>query len=324
MSRRKGLSAVWRDAIGDSDLDSTAKLVAYALSTWMNGQGRCRPGRRAIARRTSLSVRAVDPAIRRLELSACVAVERTAGGNPETTANRYLALLPPGANEVRRSEWRAANLTTARGESDALSGERGSPESFRKRLKAGDSAAAPLLGSAPSSPDGWPEGECEDCHEQGVALVDEDSLYCAECLAAREHDGDRRRRREMGDLVRFPGAVVDYDHLDRFEWTPELLAEYAARARELAARYGSNAPTAELPSEPEGVCDDCGKVVPRRWRFGTRASSSASATSPPEPESPARQPSRPARRPCAASACRSPRSSPPGRRSRRWKARGNK
>ena len=115
MSRRS-IPIIWRDAIGDSDLDSTAKLVAYALSTWMNGQGSCRPGREAIARRTSLTVRAVELATRRLEDRGCVEVERTAGGNHFTTMNRYVALLPPGANEVRRSEWRGANLTTARGD----------------------------------------------------------------------------------------------------------------------------------------------------------------------------------------------------------------
>ncbi|HZN10237.1 MAG TPA: hypothetical protein VFC61_01090 [Blastocatellia bacterium] len=73
----------------------------------------------------------------------------------------------------------------------------------------------------------------------------------------------------MGDLVRFPGAKVDHEFLDAFEWTVELRAEYAAKARALAARYGSNAPTADLPHEGEGICDDCGRVVARRWRFGT-------------------------------------------------------
>ena len=37
MSGRKSLVAVWRDAVGDSDLDTTAKTVAWALTRWMNG-----------------------------------------------------------------------------------------------------------------------------------------------------------------------------------------------------------------------------------------------------------------------------------------------
>ena len=74
----------------------------------------------------------------------------------------------------------------------------------------------------------------------------------------------------MGDLLRFPGATVDYDFLDAWEWTPELLAEYAARARQLAARYGSNQPTATLGRWPSGRCQDCDRSGRRRYRVGRR------------------------------------------------------
>jgi hypothetical protein len=72
----------------------------------------------------------------------------------------------------------------------------------------------------------------------------------------------------MGDLIRFPGATVDFDFLDAWEWTPELLAEYVARARELAARYGSNQPTAVLGRWPDGRCQDCRRSARRRYRVG--------------------------------------------------------
>jgi hypothetical protein len=72
----------------------------------------------------------------------------------------------------------------------------------------------------------------------------------------------------VGDLIRFPGAWVDHDHLDGFEWTPELLAEFAARARALAERYGSR--RLQLPSWPPGCCQDCRAATHRRFRRGRR------------------------------------------------------
>jgi hypothetical protein len=73
------------------------------------------------------------------------------------------------------------------------------------------------------------------------------------------------------DLVRFPGAVVDFDFLDAFEWSPELLAEYAERAHRHAVRYGSRSPRGQLPSAPPGRCQDCRKPAQVRVRFGPLA-----------------------------------------------------
>ena len=77
----------------------------------------------------------------------------------------------------------------------------------------------------------------------------------------------------MGELIRFPGAAVDYEHLDRFKWTDDLLREYAARARARADRYGGReAAFAELPRWPRGRCQDCEQVpsgrYARRYRVG--------------------------------------------------------
>jgi hypothetical protein len=76
----------------------------------------------------------------------------------------------------------------------------------------------------------------------------------------------------VGEVVqgRFPGAEVDYDFLDAWAWSPELLRHYAARARNLAARYGSQSPRGQLPAWPRGRCQDCRKAVRLRLRLGRR------------------------------------------------------
>ena len=64
----------------------------------------------------------------------------------------------------------------------------------------------------------------------------------------------------MGDLIRFPGATVDYEFLDAFEWTPELLAEYA-RERDARHPLRVERPEGRLGRWPRGLCQDCGRVV---------------------------------------------------------------
>ena len=36
--------------------------------------------------------------------------------------------------------------------------------------------------------------------------------------------------RDTAKLQRLPGAKVDWEHLDSFQWTPALLVEYAKRS----------------------------------------------------------------------------------------------
>jgi DNA-binding transcriptional MocR family regulator len=81
---------VWREAIADSELDATAKLVAHTISTYMNGAGDSFPGKDAIAKRSSLGKRAVDRAIDRLEAHGYLRVERSKGRRP----NHYWADVP--------------------------------------------------------------------------------------------------------------------------------------------------------------------------------------------------------------------------------------
>jgi hypothetical protein len=161
--KRKSAVAVWRDAVRDSGLDSTAKLVAFCLSTYFDVSGRTyggrySPSRTTLARGCSLSDRAVDAALVRIEASGFLTVERTTGGNART--NVYNAQIASTANEVRRSEWSTANLTTPNGESDDPNGERGSQESVsdRKRTRGGgrgnaNATASPAAPSAKFDPD---------------------------------------------------------------------------------------------------------------------------------------------------------------------------
>jgi hypothetical protein len=65
----------------------------------------------------------------------------------------------------------------------------------------------------------------------------------------------------MGDLLRFPGAPVDWQQLDNFEWTAELLCNYAERAASLASRYGGRAATELPPVVRGGRCADCQRTT---------------------------------------------------------------
>jgi hypothetical protein len=70
----------------------------------------------------------------------------------------------------------------------------------------------------------------------------------------------------MGEVIRgrFPGAEVDPGYLDAFRWTPQLLDDYAAKARALAC------PRGRLPRWPRGRCLLCRKPAHLRVRLGHR------------------------------------------------------
>lgn len=81
----------WRNAVCDSRLDPTAKLVALVLDRYMDGRGECWPSKAAIAAGSSHGRSVVVRAIHRLELAGFVLVIRSKGRLP----NRYRATLPP-------------------------------------------------------------------------------------------------------------------------------------------------------------------------------------------------------------------------------------
>jgi hypothetical protein len=160
MSRRKSLVAVWRDAVRDSkELDRTAKLVAFCLSTYMNGNGNGWPSQDTIAAGGSITDRAVFSATKRLEDAGFLVVERSRGRSSHT----YVATLPLTANAVRRSEWATAT-STAKGdarnpERHALNPERRSPESVKSAESRALHAADALRGATASA--------CPECGTGG-------------------------------------------------------------------------------------------------------------------------------------------------------------
>jgi hypothetical protein len=186
----KSRPAVWRDAIRDSGLDPTSRHVAHALSTWMDAQGFCYPGREKIAAGTGFSVRTVERAVQRLEAGGWLRVERGTGHR----SNRYHALLSIVASESRHNEWPAATTESRSGDADDHSGDTGVARKRLKRESGAPTAAAPLSGSASSARTNYPEDDCESCGLR-TAIVDTDRWYCAECLAAvsaRPREGPQR------------------------------------------------------------------------------------------------------------------------------------
>jgi hypothetical protein len=84
----------WREALRDSDLDRTAKLVGYILSTFMDKDGLAWPGKETIAAGAGVHPRTADKAIKRIELFGLLGVQHS----PGFRTNQYFALLQnPGA-----------------------------------------------------------------------------------------------------------------------------------------------------------------------------------------------------------------------------------
>lgn len=71
----------WQRELRDSPLDPTAKLVGWALSTYMGPNGCAQVSRSTIARACGLSVSAVLRAIQRLESAGLLLVDRVKGGH---------------------------------------------------------------------------------------------------------------------------------------------------------------------------------------------------------------------------------------------------
>jgi hypothetical protein len=91
--------AVWRDALRDSELDLAAKVVGHTVATFFDRSLTGFPSKETIAAGASLSKRATDHAILRLEAAGFLAVVRSKG----RTSNLYRATLPtvhPGAGLI--------------------------------------------------------------------------------------------------------------------------------------------------------------------------------------------------------------------------------
>ena len=121
----KGLPAVWRDALRDSDLDKAAKIVGFVLSTYLNAQGRAFPSTETLADGASISRRSVSPAIERLERHGFLSVTRSRSRR----GNRYQITLPVTGQPLRGSEWETAQSSARNWAMARNNGATTSPES---------------------------------------------------------------------------------------------------------------------------------------------------------------------------------------------------
>lgn len=168
--------AEWRNAIRDSDLDATAKLVALVLSTYMNSAGECYPARATLAKNCRCAVRTVERAVTRIESAGLLDVSRTAGRGH---SNRYRASVKGVTGDAfsgkKRRHQRPEKATP-----DAVKGDTGDA---RKREKASESGRARLDGGAP--PILRPVDPCMGCGEHRP-LSDVDGRYICDACALGE------------------------------------------------------------------------------------------------------------------------------------------
>jgi hypothetical protein len=177
---RKPLVGVWRDALRDSGLGSTPKLVGLVLSTYLNGNGYGFPSRRTLAKGASLGVglRSVDAAIGELERGGFLSVERSRG----RSSHRYCITLPSTAHDVRRSEWATAQQTTPNGASAASNGAPRAPESDESAESRALHAAPALRGDAASAQFDPVLDDCMVCLERRTLFEWRSRLLCLRCI----------------------------------------------------------------------------------------------------------------------------------------------
>ena len=162
MSAGKSPVAVWRDAIRDSDLSSTTKLVAFVLSTYMSGDKLTAwPARSTIARGCSVSVRAVDKHILTLEERSFLDVLHSDGGNPTSrtsrTTNTYSRTLPWATETMLRGEPRSPKSSERAKESGT---DAATPDGASSVL---DYCVGPCGGKYPTDQLDQHNGFCQDC-----------------------------------------------------------------------------------------------------------------------------------------------------------------
>jgi hypothetical protein len=173
MSGRRSVSIRWRNAIRDSSLDRTAKLVAFVLSTFFNAAGYARVSKETLAAGGSVTDRAVDSAINRIEEAGFLTVARSNGGNGWT--NEYFAnILQPGTPFPVRPRKRGTARHVA-GNATPLSGERRSHESAESAESGNgglreDAAAVEII------------NDCLRCNAEFTGAPDD--AYCPQCREA--------------------------------------------------------------------------------------------------------------------------------------------
>lgn len=166
----KSVPAVWRDAIRDDlELDRTAALVGFVLSTYMDGGGLCWPRVETIAAGAKLSRgrRAVQHALKRLEERGYLAVDWSQG----KSSHRFSATLPTTAHRVRSSEWSTAHAVRTNRALDDTNRARRAHEDVED-VESGAADGASRFRGAPAA--------CEECEQVGGRHL----LECSKAMAA--------------------------------------------------------------------------------------------------------------------------------------------
>lgn len=142
--RQAGIRSRWTWAIRDADLDPTTKLVAWALASRMDEDGRCFPRLAQIAADVGMpgNPSRVRRRIRWLEDHGWLVVD-VGGGRSHPSL--YQAIIP-GSNRPPFTSERGVRTTRKGGQNDAERGVDSTPRSNQEVPKEGP-ASSPLRGS---------------------------------------------------------------------------------------------------------------------------------------------------------------------------------
>jgi Helix-turn-helix domain len=180
---RLSMLAQWRDAVRDSELDRTAKLVAHTLGTYADRDGVAFPSEQTIAEGASLGSRnSVRKSVNALEQAGFVIVRRS----PGRRSHQYELRLPT-AHGVSGSE-----EATAHGVSGQLLTSDGSTVHFtRSTPLVGESSRKRRARAAvePNEPcDGAViDGELYECGERPATFDPATGRsYCVGCRRAMQ------------------------------------------------------------------------------------------------------------------------------------------
>jgi hypothetical protein len=169
---RRPLVLAWRDAVRDSELRATVKLVAHTLSTYMDAGGAAFPSKLTIADGASLkSERAVDAAVLELEGAGFIDVSRSRG----RSSNRYQAKLP-----TPHADAGFGGANPASDDSQPRISRRPTPHVAAGEIAEGDEVGA--LRASPAVNGGSARALAEDdCGRCGQRRLLVDDVYCADC-----------------------------------------------------------------------------------------------------------------------------------------------
>lgn len=113
----------WRQAVLESDLEATTKLVLCVVSTFMNDHGGgCYPSQDTISKLCSLSERAVIKHLGISQSKGWLKAKKRAISGSKWAANEYEASSPGGVNLIHPIEQDGVNHVHVRGEPNSSHG----------------------------------------------------------------------------------------------------------------------------------------------------------------------------------------------------------